>query len=555
MDCSIDTLPDEVLAVILKLAADSPVLAWLRKPPFPVTVSRVSRRWRVVTLASPELWTTIRLSHRSRSWSWATVFAKRSGSSPLDISINLEAYALNKDSEHGYEHRHGYELPVSIHKALAIVGPHIGRWRTFALRCWEHQVEQLREFLEFSPGAASQLQSAHISLVNWRYWEELPPLPQLFGIPSLRSFRANCRLDLVDFTAFRAVQSLDIDCGDLSWHLHTLRPILGPWSPLRTLIIRNFYPQLTPLADPIEASTIQSLAVSFSRPFFYRRYYEADMLGGFETFTNTFSFPSLEYLEIVGGFTGGIAADRNTTVPEEWEAPLFPHLHTLRLEDVGFGRKGLTFIQSLSRGITALQLIYTTGNQFLLQEHGGDAPWPALRALTVETQTQDISTVTPEWLALFIAKRASLGPHGRILELTLPSWPEGVSLTVQSPPRVRRLCDGPSPALMDGFPGYGFYVDEYDMRAKDFEHVETPERRSCSCYWTWYEDLLDWEVEVNKEIAEAFEMSGELVRTKGVLKELKKKRRRNWKVDRRLNVERRSSRRQRCDITEDFYFT
>jgi hypothetical protein len=67
--------------------------------------------------------------------------------------------------------------------------------------------------------------------------------------------------------------------------------------------------------------------------------------------------------------------------------------------------------------------------------------------------------------------------------------------------------------------------------------------------------LLEREVEVDKEIAEAFKMSGELVRTKGVLKELRKKRRRNWKVDRRLNVERRSSRRQRCDITEDFYFT
>jgi hypothetical protein len=413
----------------------------------------------------------------------------------------------------------------------------------------------LREFLELSPGAALQLQSTHISLVDWGYWEELPPLPQLLGIPSLRSFRTNCRLDLVDFTAFRAVQSLDIDCGERRCHLHTLRPILGPSSPLRTLVIRNFYPQLPPLADPIEASTIQSLAVSFSTTVFYR-HYSYDELGGFETFTNTFSFPSLEYLEIVGGFTGGIAQDRSITVLEEWEAPLFPHLCTLRLEDVGFSRKGLAFIQSLSRGITALQLIYTTGNQHLLEERGGDAPWPALRALTVETQIQDISTATPKWLALFIAKRASLGPHGRILELTLPSWPEGVSLTVEWPPRVRRLCDGPSPAHMDGVPGHGFYVDEYDMRAKDFEHVETPEPQGCACCRSLYEDLLDWEGrEVDKEVAEAFEMSGELVRTKGIWRELRKKRRRNWKVDRRLNVERRSSRRQRCDITEDLYFT
>ncbi|KAJ7922495.1 hypothetical protein B0H13DRAFT_1865675 [Mycena leptocephala] len=178
MDCSIDTLPDEVLAVILKLAADSPVLAWLRKPPFPVTVQSGPRH------------------RRPSHWTLADVCS-----------------------------------PVL-----------------------EHQVEQLREFLKLYQSAASQLQSAHISLVDWNsewnYREELPPLAQLFGIASLRSFRANRRLDLIDFTVFRAVQSLDIDCGDLIWHPHTLRPILGPLSPLRTLVIRNFYPQLTPLADP-----------------------------------------------------------------------------------------------------------------------------------------------------------------------------------------------------------------------------------------------------------------------------------------------------------------
>jgi hypothetical protein len=101
-------------------------------------------------------------------------------------------------------------------------------------------------------------------------------------------------------------------------------------------------------------------------PFYYRNYYSADT-GGFDTFTNAFSLPNLEYLEILGGFTGASEEEHGIIVPEEWEVPLFSHLRTLRLEDVGFGRNGLAFLQCLSRNITSLQLIYTEGNSHLLQ--------------------------------------------------------------------------------------------------------------------------------------------------------------------------------------------
>ncbi|KAJ7653963.1 hypothetical protein DFH06DRAFT_1203333 [Mycena polygramma] len=238
IESPIDQLPDEVLAAILKLGADSPIseaARELRALPTSITASRVSHRWRAVTVNSPELWDTIRLSHRSRSWSWARMFVKRSRSYPLDISINLEVYG---NSYGGGD--------ISLAKALDIVGPHIVRWRTFALRCAEHELQQFSRFLEQSQDAC-RLQSASISLLGDYYWPETT-LPPLALIPLVRgasfySLRVNFPLETAVFTAFRAVRSLDIDVGRHYPYLNAFRLILGPSSPLETLIIRIFPPK------------------------------------------------------------------------------------------------------------------------------------------------------------------------------------------------------------------------------------------------------------------------------------------------------------------------
>ncbi|KAJ6516819.1 hypothetical protein C8R47DRAFT_1063479 [Mycena vitilis] len=76
----------------------------------------------------------------------------------------------------------------------------------------------------------------------------------------------------------------------------------------------------------------------------------------------------------------------------------------------------------------------------------------------------------PEWLMSFIAMRASLGAQGRrISELTLSPSPGDIALPIDSPPEIRWLCDGPSPALLDDAAGVGFYFVESDMRVRDFE--------------------------------------------------------------------------------------
>ncbi|KAJ7788549.1 hypothetical protein B0H14DRAFT_3576539 [Mycena olivaceomarginata] len=464
-----NNLPDELLATILKLVADFPMPSSARTPPAPVAASRVSRRWRIVVLGSPELWTNIRISHRSRSQSWAATFVKRSLSRPLDISISLESYrewdGMADDS------------PVPW-------GPHIGRWRMLALCGWSYQLQEFLEFIGSTPAAASQLEYTHLSAVD--EYATLPPLEELFGRIPFHSLRVNTFLQVDDAMAFRAVCSLDIDC---SWNdIRSLCPLFGPCSPLTTLIMRNFSPQYVNILDPIDCSTIRSLAVSFSRPF----YCYNDRLRGFEVLTNTLSLPNIEHLEILGGFTGTRIEDRLIEIPEDWEAPLFPHLRTLCLEDVGFSRAGLAFIQSFSRKITTLQLINTTGNERLLVQPGG---WPALRALAVETR----AAVPPAWIASFVALRSALG--GPILDLALPPW--GPALAACDSPKtvIQWQHSGPSPALMDGVYGPGFYIDEYDMRPADFAHVQYPKVRNCGCGIDW-SAYPAWKLDLDMELLE-----------------------------------------------------
>ncbi|KAF7365117.1 hypothetical protein MVEN_00383000 [Mycena venus] len=378
---AIDNLPDEVLALILKLVADLPELSWNRAPTSPVAASRVSRRWRIVCLGSPELWTNIRISHRSRSWNWAAVFVKRSGSQPLDISINLEAYIYQA-------HMSFLQAMVPMGKALAIVGPHIGRWRSIALRGWPDQIDEFGDFLAKAP-SISRLESAHFARVNstvWDVWDGTEwesnrlLLSRLFESESFRWLRLLTSLHSIALTPLRALHTLDVDFMAIrvSSGIQGLRAILGPASTLSTLIVRNFCPRVPSIPESIDTSTIRSFAISIYVPF-YTQYYRdpfdffPTVLGanGFESITRTFSLPNIEYLEILGGFSGAEAEDDRIQVPAEWEAPLFPHLRTPRLEGVGLGRKGLALIQFFSREITAFQLINTTGNKHLLTTRRG----------------------------------------------------------------------------------------------------------------------------------------------------------------------------------------
>ncbi|KAJ7135104.1 hypothetical protein C8R46DRAFT_1201604 [Mycena filopes] len=541
---AINGLPDELLATILKIAADFPPFALHRALPFPVVASRVSRRWHTIAVGSPELWTNIKIFDNARSLHWAAVFARRSQPYPLDISINLQPYGPNikHPSDPGYNVQD---------KVLALVGPHIGRWRTFALRGWACQLESTRQFILQSPLAPSRLESLHLDelrLPNTPDDDPPVPLDDFFRGGHLRSLRVAIEFDECMLASFSVLQSLDIP--GYGWILETpeFGHLLGTSSTLTTLVLRDVYPPHTriPGETPIIAATIRSLSIRFHRMFAW-----CSQVGhAFDSVTSKFLFPNLESLEIVDGFSGDDKEDKFIKVPEPWEAPLFPHLRTLRLETLGFSRKGLALIQSFSPDITHLELIHITNNHELLLERTPLQAWPALRTITFEETKRGAA----KWISVLLSARAYIG-HKPLEELTIPQWG---SISFYLPngtwPEVNFQYDGPSSGLTESAFGCGTssYLDYGSLRGMDFEKLWDVRREYYDDWdvggpgrWQYDEDPDAERLEA--EIEEALRMEGALVREKSMLRASRRHKPKLVSKKRKPKA-----RRRQYDLREDF---
>ncbi|KAJ7844875.1 hypothetical protein B0H14DRAFT_2775691 [Mycena olivaceomarginata] len=108
--------PDEVLALIFRLAAETPLApsedeaSWV--------ISSVNQRWRAIALSSPELWTTIRISRR-HSLGGTQLFLARSTPLPFRLSINTEVTGPH---------------PLDAARILEMLLPHI-RWCSALALC------------------------------------------------------------------------------------------------------------------------------------------------------------------------------------------------------------------------------------------------------------------------------------------------------------------------------------------------------------------------------------------------------------------------------------
>ncbi|KAJ7181513.1 hypothetical protein C8R43DRAFT_869847 [Mycena crocata] len=157
---TIDSLPNEVLVAILKEAADQdlPRNSWERAP-FPLTASLVDSHWRAVACASPDLWTTIRISNQPQSQKWAILCLQRSASRPLDISINLQLH-----------HDRRWPKPViPFDETLTIVAPHVSRWRTIVMRGYDRHLGALSNFIQHPPFPISTLTYLHLFSLDPQY--------------------------------------------------------------------------------------------------------------------------------------------------------------------------------------------------------------------------------------------------------------------------------------------------------------------------------------------------------------------------------------------------
>ncbi|KAJ7184523.1 hypothetical protein C8R46DRAFT_1064316 [Mycena filopes] len=542
---TIDILPDEVLATILKLVADLPAASQTRQH-FPVSASRVSRRWRIITFAYPELWANIRISPNWRSRKLAAMFVERSGSFPLDISVNTEAYVYKRGQPHQSAH-----LPLS--KVLSIIGPHIGRWRSIAFRGWDDCILEFCEFLRNSSMPASRLEYIHLSTIEVDGYAsrlDLGPL-EIPGNRLVHSLRVNS-MCAVDGSLLQNLQSLDITMSALDAYTSSLpfiQPLLGPASGITTLVIRGFYVPRG-MHTVFKATTVRSLALS-SYGFFHWNHTQ-EPLDLMEALTNTFVVPNLDYLEIVLSPSDTIApvfTSRQTPLKE----PPFPNLRTLRLEGARLTPSKLARLERATREITNLELLYTTDNHHLLSfpHHGGGVgpAWPLLHSLTVETPRFF------SWLPAFAAQRTALGPGMGLTHLTLSPWPTHLPSALAATSRYG-ITDG----FIDGF-GRGFFFDEYDQRVVDFEYVKPPvyeqsDSRDGSDPWCWACRTL-WIARENQDRfeEEIEERLGRASTALAMATRCCKERRRESRKNRSAGIvrSRRSAKRPRIDILEDFY--
>ncbi|KAJ7186104.1 hypothetical protein C8R46DRAFT_1289674 [Mycena filopes] len=530
-------LPNEVLATIFMFATHLPLFTLDRTLPFPVVAGRVSRQWRTVALGYPELWTTIRIFDNSRSCHWAAVFAQRSKPYPLDISINTESYDFVRP----------WRTSSTVKKVLASVGPHIARWRTVAFRGWTHELYEFQSFVRQSPVAPSRLESLHLDEVYY-FNESYFPLDGFFGGGHLRSLRV--AVDVMDpstLASFRGLHSLDIECST-KWDAYWpgLRHLLGsPSSVLTTLVLRGFYlgSVRSPEEHPTIARSIRSLSIRFYRAFWW---HEEDPHRKYdlESLTSRLSFPNLESLELVDGLTGSDEEEKYLRVPERWEAsPFGPHLRTLRLESVGFSRRGLALIQSLSPDITHLELIHITRSAPLLAHNSRRNVWPALRALTVEAT----GILGPKWVAAFLAVRAQASSQTSVAELRLSPWKCGIVLdgvSADSRPALHWQRSGPSVGLTEAAFGAKFYLDYNSMRGVDFEDLGTRPTRQ-TVWWTPDDDAK----RLDEEIEERLQMHSAVVRWKDRPRELRRYEVKWLTQEHKSKVK---TRRRRCDLKEDF---
>ncbi|KAJ6555932.1 hypothetical protein B0H19DRAFT_1262062 [Mycena capillaripes] len=93
-----------------------------------------------------------------------------------------------------------------------------------------------------------------------------------------------------------------------------------------------------------------------------------------------------------------------------------------------------------------------------------------LRSRTVEMHEKGVPD--PVWLAPFVAKRAALGMH--ISDVTLPCLRHMSPILTASDSGLAIHMQRHALSLMDGVDGHGFYLDEFNMRAVEFEPLAIP---------------------------------------------------------------------------------
>ncbi|KAJ7167860.1 hypothetical protein C8R46DRAFT_1270357 [Mycena filopes] len=383
--------------------------------PFPTIASQVCHLWRELALATPALWTTIRISGDLLSIQVAYLYTVRAQDHLLDITITLPA-----GNPHNVDR---FAL------ALDVLGPHLARWRTLALHVEEPELKYLSASLEdMNPAEFMQLKYLHLDTGMARL--AVPRLPGLRGL----------RLQYAQALAFQHrwglgaefLHTLDISAMDFMCDKIRLSPERMP--QLTTLVLREFPWQTPSRGLQVDFPTIRSLAVQFI----------CCLPQSLEVLTTWVKLPGLEYLELKNMFFESVYEEpTRAEVPLAWEEPQFPSLHTLRLVDTKLTPRRLALLEILCPDITTVELVNVSGTDTLPTVYAHNTfgsihnlhsvepadrednpPWPSLHTLRVDSATFG------RWVEQFAERRSLLGPNRGLTSLALTPEPERDGLPV-----------------------------------------------------------------------------------------------------------------------------
>ncbi|KAJ7486924.1 hypothetical protein FB451DRAFT_1228350 [Mycena latifolia] len=323
----VEHLPDEILALIFKVEADLPLGRHER--PVPLIISSVCKRWRVVALSSPEVWTTVRISAR-RSLACATVFLQRSTPLPFRLSINTETDGRT----------------IDIAPVLDVLLPHVARCSGLAL-CLSD--DDLCAWIVALQGQEQLRAVRLLSLTVHSYppeelWGPPDSLFQFTGLfPALHSLRLSMgpAMHLREQWNALNLTTLDVRC---TWDGAFVRHVCRHSRVLETLVLRGYSASVFYRAAPACLPSLTSLVLEYA---------DAALAEGLVGLAMFLELPNLARLEIKGSHVPSVGYSF-----QSWPIHPFPRLRTLRLEDVVLERSiDSCVLQTLGARVTHLQVV------------------------------------------------------------------------------------------------------------------------------------------------------------------------------------------------------
>lgn len=365
--------------------------------PFELLVSQISKHFRSVALATPNLWRTINIHFSNSShWSMAAAYLDRSGVLSVDIGMSLEGSTLTN-------------IVGDMKSITSLINLHVNRWRRLFIRSKEPM--GALEFLDsIQLLKAPVLRDFEILCAPSLAFEndEAFSCPNSFagGTPSLSSVRLRGVPFTFSLGSLSSLKTLHIHSTHNTGALSTLHDILVGLPALEDLAISGYFNNPIPdtsfdlpslqslkISGTITAYTLKALCAPGLRSLFLESVHYADLKLYISNLPLGYcpQFPVLRSLTLFSyeDFTRSAWADLMRAFPTIEDFTFLGNIHEL-----------LSFLQEMDEASPQ------------------SVRWPQLYTVTLHDSAHGEYTIDPVLLRQAIAARAACGYPIRKLRLS-----------------------------------------------------------------------------------------------------------------------------------------